>query len=250
MVESLGRSPGSALAGRARPYTPGRHGRPDRGGRRPRVLSICSGGFLLDAEFSPSAAVGAGQDGRGHHPGRRRQPHRQGQRPPGPQPRVATSETGTRHRTAERVARSHRRAGDRGLWRTVRSSPSTGRRASAAWRPWPGSSARANQALQTLERYRDRLDAVTNALSALEVEDLVTVQRRGRPCSSARKWCGGSPRRWRATVIELGTDGRLVRLQLEELLAGVEDERLPSSGDYLLRTPTATGSRPKSALSA
>ena len=35
---------------------------------------------------------------------------------------------------------------------------------------------RANQALQTLERYRSRLDEVTGALSALEVEDLVTVR--------------------------------------------------------------------------
>ena len=35
---------------------------------------------------------------------------------------------------------------------------------------------RANQAIATLERYKARLDEVSNALSALEIEDLVTVR--------------------------------------------------------------------------
>ena len=34
----------------------------------PTCSSLCSGGFLLDAEFTPAAAVGAGEDGRRHHP--------------------------------------------------------------------------------------------------------------------------------------------------------------------------------------
>ena len=37
--------------------------------------------------------------------------------------------------------------------------------------------------------------------------------------------------------IELGTDGRLVRLQLEEMLAGVEDERRQVLRDYLPGRP-------------
>ena len=35
---------------------------------------------------------------------------------------------------------------------------------------------RANQALATLERYKLRLDEVSGTLSALEIEDLVTVR--------------------------------------------------------------------------
>jgi diadenylate cyclase len=91
---------------------------------------------------------------------------------------------------------------------------------------------RANQALQTLERYRDRLDIVTNALSALEVEDMVTMrdvvtvlQRTEMVRRIAEEVDGYS--------IELGADGRLVRLQLDEMLANVDDERRQVLLDYL-----------------
>jgi diadenylate cyclase len=96
--------------------------------------------------------------------------------------------------------------------------------------------ARANQALETLEGYRDRLDVVTNALSALEVEDMVTVrdvvtvlQRTEMVRRIAEEVDGYS--------IELGTDSRLVRLQLEEMLAGVEEERRQILRDYLPPDP-------------
>ncbi len=72
----------------------------------PDVLSICSGGFLVDAPYSPQrlselakmdGAIIISTDG-----GRiaRANVHLV------PDPTVPTSETGTRHRTAERVARS------------------------------------------------------------------------------------------------------------------------------------------------
>ena len=77
---------------------------------------------------------------------------------------------------------------------------------------------------QRLERYRDRLDGVTASLSALEVEDLVTVrdvvnvlQRTEMVRRIADEIAGD--------IVELGVDGRLVKLQLEELMGGVEDER-------------------------
>src|SRR5436309_9955429 len=75
-------------------------------GDGPDVLAICSGGFLLDAEFSPQrlselakmdgAIVLAADASRIA----RANVHLV------PNPNVSTSETGTRHRTAERVARS------------------------------------------------------------------------------------------------------------------------------------------------
>src|SRR5439155_1100155 len=81
--------------------------------------------------------------------------------------------------------------------------------------------ARADQALQILGRYKARLDAVTGALSALEVEDLVTLrdvvtvlQRAEMVRRIADEIAG--------YVVELGDDGRLVALQLEELTGGVE----------------------------
>ena len=91
--------------------------------------------------------------------------------------------------------------------------------------------ARANQALQTLERYKNRLDAVSGSLSALESEDLVTLRnvvtvlQRAEMVRRIAEEINGY-------IVELGTDGRLVRLQLEELMAGVEDDRRLVIKDY------------------
>src|SRR5919107_6100914 len=75
-------------------------------GDGPDVLAICSGGFLLDAEYTPQrlselakmdgAIILASDASRIA----RANVHLV------PDPTVPTSETGTRHRTAERVARS------------------------------------------------------------------------------------------------------------------------------------------------
>jgi diadenylate cyclase len=152
-----------------------------------------------------------------------------------PNPAIATSETGTRHRTAERVARSLDVAvitvsEDRSVITVYRGEEQR------PLVPVERLLARANQALETLEGYRDRLDVVTNALSALEVEDMVTVrdvvtvlQRTETVRRIAEEVDGYS--------IELGTDSRLVRLQLEEMLAGVEEERRQILRDYLPQGP-------------
>ena len=204
-------------------------------GDGPEILSICSGGFLLDAEFSPQRISElAKMDGAiilAYDSSRiaRANVHLV------PNPAIATSETGTRHRTAERVARS--------LDVTV-ITVSEDRSVISVYRgeqqrplvPVERLLARANQALETLEGYRDRLDVVTNALSALEVEDMVTLrdvitvlQRTEMVRRIAEEVDGYSN--------ELGTDSRLVRLQLEELLAGVEEERRQILRDYLPADP-------------
>src|SRR5258705_8556565 len=91
---------------------------------------------------------------------------------------------------------------------------------------------RANQALAPLERYKLRLDEVSGPLSALEIEDLVTardaiavVQRLEMVRRIADEIEG--------YVIELGTDGRLLALQLDELMAGVDADRTLVIRDYL-----------------
>ncbi len=91
---------------------------------------------------------------------------------------------------------------------------------------------RANQALATLERYKMRLDEVAGTLSALEIEDLVTVRDAmtvSQRLERVRRIAGEID----GYVVELGTDGRLLRLQLEELMAGVEGERGLVVRDYL-----------------
>jgi diadenylate cyclase len=199
-------------------------------GDGPEVLNICSGGFLLDAAFSPQrlselakmdgAIILAGDASRIA----RANVHLV------PNPNTPTSETGTRHRTAERVARSINVpvisvSEDMAIINVYVGDEKQPLEAI------PRLLSRANTALQTLERYKNRLDEVSANLSALEVEDLVTIrdvvmvlQRIEMVMRIAEEI--------EADIVELGVDGRLVRLQLEEVMGGVEDERRLVVRDY------------------
>ncbi|MDQ3571109.1 MAG: DNA integrity scanning diadenylate cyclase DisA, partial [Actinomycetota bacterium] len=144
-------------------------------------------------------------------------------------------ETGTRHRTAERVARSvdvpvisvSEALSVISVYRHDRKHP---------LELTPRLLNRANQALQTCERYKTRLDTVSGNLSALEVEDLVTVRdvvtflQRAEMMRRISEEIDGY-------ILELGVDGRLVRLQLEELMGGVEDDRRLVIQDYFQDRP-------------
>jgi diadenylate cyclase len=147
-----------------------------------------------------------------------------------PDPALPTDETGTRHSAADRVARQT-------LHPTISVSESMstvtiyvdGRR--HVLEDSSSILARANQAIATLERYRMRLDEVSANLSALEIDDLVTmrdvavVAQRGEMVLRIALEIQGY-------VVELGTDGRLLSLQLAELLAGVGEERALVLRDY------------------
>jgi diadenylate cyclase len=91
---------------------------------------------------------------------------------------------------------------------------------------------RANQAMKTLERYKERLVEVSNSLNALEVRGSVTVrdvvvmlQRTEMVLRIAEEI--------ELDLVELGVDGRLFRLQLEEVIAGVANDRRAVVLDYL-----------------
>jgi diadenylate cyclase len=101
--------------------------------------------------------------------------------------------------------------------------------------PIPRVLARADQALQILGRYKSRLDGVSGALSALEVEDLVTTRDVATVLQRAEmvRRIAGEIEEY---VIELGTDGRLVGLQLEELTGGVEEDRRLVCKDYFVQS--------------
>ncbi|MDF2846913.1 MAG: disA, partial [Oerskovia sp.] len=91
---------------------------------------------------------------------------------------------------------------------------------------------RANQALATLERYRARLDEVSGTLSALEIEDLVTVRD---VCAVVQRleMVGRISEEIAGYVVELGTDGRLLALQLDELIGGIGSDRESVIRDYV-----------------
>ena len=205
----------------------------------PDVLAICSGGFLVDAPYSPQrlselakmdGAIIISTDG-----GRiaRANVHLV------PDPTVPTSETGTRHRTAERVARSLKVP-------VVSASEEMG-----VINIYAGGSKhqlqdigrlldRANQALQTLERYKVRLDDAIANLTGLELEDVVTLRdvvavvQRGEMVHRIADEI-------ETMIIELGVDARLLRLQLDETYGEVDDELDLVVADYLPAGRTVDG---------
>ncbi|WP_270258910.1 DNA integrity scanning diadenylate cyclase DisA [Kocuria marina] len=182
------------------------------------VESLCSGGFDIDTEFTPTklrelakmdGAIVCDKDAtRILKAGVQLMPDAS----------IRTQESGTRHRSAERTAKQ---TGVPVI--SVSQSMSVITIYVADYRyAIDGSQAimaRANQALQTLEHYSNRLEQVLGSLSALEIEAAVTardvaltLQRMEmvRRISDEIGWY----------VLELGSDGRLISLQLEELTAG------------------------------
>jgi diadenylate cyclase len=148
-----------------------------------------------------------------------------------PDPSIYSEETGTRHRTADRVARQ---TGFPVI--SVSQSMQIIAAYVGATRYVLEDSgqilSRANQALATLERYKLRLDEVSSTLSALEIEDLVTV-RDVAVVAQRLEMVTRIAREIEDYVLELGTDGRLLSLQLDELVTGVDMERELVIRDYL-----------------
>jgi diadenylate cyclase len=148
-----------------------------------------------------------------------------------PDPTIFTLETGTRHRTAERaskqtdalvVAVSERREvvslyvdGVKYILEDI-----------------PVVLAKANQALATLDKYRSRLDQVSTRLTALEFEggatlhDVLTVLQRAelvtRMAVEIERY-----------IVELGTEGRLIEMQLDETMVGVAADKTALVHDYV-----------------
>ncbi len=195
------------------------------------VESISTGGFELDIRFTPTGLRElAKMDGaiildREATRIIRASVHLM------PDPTIPTEETGTRHRTADRVAQQT------GL---PVISVSQSMQIIAVYANGsryvledPGQIlSRANQALATLERYKLRLDEVSSTLSALEIEDLVTV-RDVASVAQRLEMVLRIAREIEGYVVELGSDGRLLALQLDELVAGVDLDRELVVRDYL-----------------
>jgi diadenylate cyclase len=155
-----------------------------------------------------------------------------------PDPTILTLETGTRHRTAERVAKqadalvvavSERRGVVslyvEGLKYILEDIPVV--------------LAKANQALATLDKYRSRLDQVSTRLTALEFEggvtlhDVLTVLQRAelvtRMAVEIERY-----------IVELGTEGRLIEMQLDETMVGVAADKAALVHDFLIEDTEET----------
>jgi len=158
-----------------------------------------------------------------------------------PDPSIPTSETGMRHRTAERVSlQTDALVISISQRRDVVSLYRRGQK--IVLEDVEVVLAKANQALQTLERYRARFDEVASHLTVLEFENVATlrdvavvVQRSEMVLRVAREVM--------RYVIELGEDGRLVRMQSEELTAGVDEDYTMLVRDYAVDPSSRAAAR-------
>ena len=147
-----------------------------------------------------------------------------------PDPTIPSDETGTRHRTAERVAKQ---TGALVVSVSQQRETVTVFVGQARYQLDPVADvlAKTNQAVATLETYRQRLEQVLTRLTALEfqnavvLDDVLVVLQRAEMTSRMAE-------RISRDCVELGSEGRLIRLQLEELVGNVPDERQAIVFDY------------------
>ncbi len=147
-----------------------------------------------------------------------------------PDPTIASAETGTRHRTAERVAKQ-----TKALVISISQQRETVTIFLGLRRyqldQIAAVLAKTNQAVATLDTYRQRLEQVLTRLTALEfqnavvLDDVLAVIQRAemttRMAEEIERDC-----------VELGAEGRLIRMQLEELVGAVPAEKAAVVADY------------------
>jgi diadenylate cyclase len=147
-----------------------------------------------------------------------------------PDPTILSMETGTRHRTAERVAKQTKALviaiSQR---RDVVSLYIDGMKYILV--DIPTVLSKANQGLATLEKYRARLDQISLRLTDLELSGTTTLYDALMMLQRAELVTRMATEVERY-IIELGSEGRLIEMQLEETAVGVMAERAALVRDY------------------
>ncbi|MPQ42359.1 DNA integrity scanning diadenylate cyclase DisA [Clostridium tarantellae] len=147
-----------------------------------------------------------------------------------PEQSITTYETGTRHRTAQRVAKQ---TGNVAIAISQRRNIITIYKSDIKYvlRDSSVVLSKANQAIQTLEKYVAVLERVINNLNILEFQDLATlfdvvtaIQRTEMVMRIVEEIEG--------YIIELGNEGRLISMQLNELVRSIEQDGILLIRDY------------------
>jgi len=147
-----------------------------------------------------------------------------------PDSSISSSETGIRHRTAERVAKQ---TGQLVISISQRRNIITLYQGNYKYtlKDIGVILTKANQAIQTLEKYKSVLDQALTNLSAMEFEELVTLNDVALVIQRIEM-----VQRIKAEIEnfinELGTEGRLISMQLEELVSNIDTESFLLVKDY------------------
>lgn len=196
----------------------------------PSINDLVTGGFVIDCPYSPASLYElAKMDGaiilnKDATKILRANAHLN------PDPSVPSFETGIRHRTAEKVARqldvlvvciSQRRnvitlfKGDIKYY-VKESNVLVGM---------------ANQAVQTLDKYKTVLDKALNNLSVLEYDGMVSITDVAKVLQRAEMFARVEEELSKY-ISELGSEGRLIQMQVEELIANVDRDEERTVMDY------------------
>jgi diadenylate cyclase len=199
-------------------------------GYSPEVMEVVDGGFSINCDFSPNylyelakmdGAIILNEDVK-------RILYANTQLIPDPS--ISSSETGIRHRTAERVAKQ---TGKLVVSISQRRNVITLYQGQLryALKEMGVILTKANQAIQTLEKYRAVFTQALTNLSALEYEELVTMHEVAYVIQRAEMVLR-IKNEINRYVLELGNEGRLISMQKEELVGTAEEEAWLLLRDY------------------
>lgn len=151
-----------------------------------------------------------------------------------PSSKISTDETGTRHRTAERAAKQ---TGELIISISQRRNIITVFKGDFRYTIEDTAKiiTRANQALQTLENYKKVLDTKLGILNEYEFNDIVTLDN-VITCLQRAEMVMKISEEVNRAIYELGADGFLVKMQLEELIENLPNEELLIIKDYMAPT--------------
>ena len=158
-----------------------------------------------------------------------------------PDSSISTVETGTRHRTAERTAKQ---TGDLVISISQRRNIITIFKGYDRYVLEDTSKVitKANQALQTAEKYMKVFDNKLNLLNEYEFNDIVTLEN-VIVCIQIAEMVMNVADEVQKAIFELGEDGRLLELQLEELIGNLENEELLMIKDYVVENKKRTAEK-------
>jgi diadenylate cyclase len=148
-----------------------------------------------------------------------------------PSSKIVTLETGTRHRTAERTAKQ---TGELVISISQRRNIITVFKEDFRHTIEETSKiiSRANQALQTLQNYKTVFDTKLKVLNEYEFNDIVTLDN-VITCIQRLEMVMRIAEEVQDAIYELGADGVLIKMQLEELMENLPEEELLIIQDYI-----------------
>jgi diadenylate cyclase len=204
---------------------------------RDEMAPLCSGGIQLDAPFSPQMLYELAKMDGAIVVDRELTRILRANVQLMPDASLPTSETGTRHRTAERVSRQ-----TGSVVVAISQERDTVNLYTGGARYQLESIgdllAKASQGLQTLQNHRAQLDRGADELTLHELrgdvalDDVLVVLQRAELATRMIDEI-------RRNLVELGLEGRLVGMQLGELSDGVAEERIALVLDYRNADTTA-----------